>query len=182
MNHKVLVPLAEGFEEVEAITIIDLLRRAEIAVTTVSVSQDILVKGAHGIGVKADAKIQEVKDKTFEAVILPGGMPGTSNLAESPELGDLIQRHQNGGQYVAAICAAPTVLAKYGVLKGKRATSYPGFEPKLTHAKVVNAPVVEDGQVVTSQGPGTAIPFVLKMIEKLAGGSKAEEVRKAVLA
>jgi 4-methyl-5(b-hydroxyethyl)-thiazole monophosphate biosynthesis len=122
-----------------------------------------------------------VQDRSYQAVILPGGMPGTTNLAESKILGALIKRHHQGAAYVAAICAAPTVLARLGVLNGKKATSYPGFEKHLTGAILSADQVVEDGKVITSRGPGTAIPFAVRLIEKLVSSAKAKEVQAAVL-
>lgn len=179
---EVLVPLAEGFEEIEAVTIIDLLRRAGVGVTTASITNRLSVKGAHGIEVRADSTLPAVSDRTYQAVILPGGMPGTTNLAADKTLGEVISRHQQRGEYLAAICAAPTVLAKHGVLQGKKATCYPGFEEQLSGARTVKDSVVEDGKVLTSRGPGTAIPFALKLIEKLVGAGKAAEIKNAILA
>jgi protein deglycase len=178
----ILVPLAVGFEEVEAVTVIDLLRRAGLTVTTASLRSQTTVKGAHGVEIQAETTLSDVKGRVFDAVVLPGGMPGTTNLAESPEIGNLIQKHAEKGFLVAAICAAPTVLAKHGLLNGKKATCYPGCEGKMTGARVLAETVVEDGNVITSRGPGTAIPFALKLIERLVGQAKAKEVAAGFLA
>ena len=180
--NQVLVPLAQGFEEVEAVTIIDLLRRGGVQVITASLTNERLVSGAHGIGVQADESLDDLKDQDFSAVVLPGGMPGTTNLASNRTLGLILQKHSGAGAWICAICAAPTVLAKHGILKGKRATSYPGFEAQLTGATFVEEAVVEDGKVITSRGPGTAIPFALKVLERLCGASTAVEVKKGLLA
>ena len=118
----VLVPLATGFEEIEAITIIDVLRRAEITVVTAHVTPDSVVVGSHGLGVRADASLKGVLDQNFSAVVLPGGMPGTTNLAKSRELKSILERHRDNSAYIAAICAAPTILAEQGFLNGKSAT------------------------------------------------------------
>ena len=182
MASKVLIPMADGFEEVEAVTIVDLLRRGGIDVVTASVGASKMVTGAHGVPVGADKMIADVKDESFTAVILPGGMPGTTNLAESDVLGGILKSHEQNGAVVAAICAAPTVLAKHGILQGKNATCYPGFEDKVTGATMKDQAVVEDGKIVTSKGPGTAIEFSLKMIEKLEGPQKSQEVRQGILA
>jgi 4-methyl-5(b-hydroxyethyl)-thiazole monophosphate biosynthesis len=179
---EVLVPLADGFEEIEAITIVDLLRRAGLTVTTAHVTPNKGVTGAHGVVVQADRSLKEAAGRTYAAVVLPGGGVGTENLGKSAELGEILKAHREKNAVVAAICAAPSVLAKHGILTGKRATCYPGFEPKLTGAKVENATVVEDGKVITSRGPSTAQPFALKLIERLAGSPKADEIRGQILA
>ena len=179
MKKTALVPLAEGFEEVEAVTIIDLLRRADIEVTIASLSPELLVKGAHGIPVQADTPLGSVLEKSFSAVILPGGMPGTTNLGKSTDLEKILLAQKEHSGWIGAICAAPTVLAKYDLLTGKNATSYPGFEDALTGALVSSSPVVEDEKLLTSRGPGTAILFSLRIIEKLRGEKKAEEIKAA---
>jgi len=174
---RVLVPLAEGFEEIEAVTVIDLLRRAGIEVVTASLVPGA-VTGSHGIVVEPDTDLASAHDRPFDMVALPGGMPGAANLAADPRLLAVVRRLADSGRFTAAICAAPGVLAKAGLLVGRRATSFPGF---LTP---VNAPdttlsedaVVEDGKVITSRGPGTAMDFALVLIERLEGRS----VRQAV--
>jgi 4-methyl-5(b-hydroxyethyl)-thiazole monophosphate biosynthesis len=177
-----LIPLAAGFEEIEAVAVTDLLRRAGIEVTTASVTDQEQVIGAHGIEIRADTTLFNLKGRMFGAIVLPGGMPGTTNLAGSPLIRDLLKRHSEQGFLVAAICAAPSLLGEWGLLKGKKATCYPGFEAKLTGAILATDDVVEDENVITSRGPGTAIPFALKLIEKLVGPAKAKEVQSAVLA
>ena len=127
----IAIPLAEGFEEIEAITLIDLLRRAEFEVTTISINEALLVEGAHGIKVEADSKLIEVKEKSFDAVILPGGMPGTLNLKNSESLKSAVINWIDQGAAYGAICAAPTALAAWGLLKDKACTCYPGFEARV---------------------------------------------------
>ncbi len=181
MSKEILVPLANGFEETEAVTIIDFLRRAGLTVVVAGVPGSGITKGSHGIGIQTDTSISQVADRTFEAVVLPGGMPGATNLAESKDLERILKRQKDRGGLLAAICAAPTVLAKYGLLEGKRATAFPGFESKLTGAKVETDRVVTDGNIVTSRGPGTAIPFSLALVSRLVGDQKAKEIQQAAL-
>lgn len=175
---KVLVLLAEGFEEIEAVTVIDVLRRAEIDVVSASLNGSE-VKGSHGISIVADSTLDEVEEQMFDAVVLPGGMPGARHLRESHAVLNLIREAAHKGKYVAAICAAPTALDVAGVLKGRRATSYPGHE--IPSAEYVEEPVVVDGHIVTSRGPGTAFEFALKLVEKLAGPELAELHRERLL-
>ncbi|MBM4252058.1 MAG: DJ-1/PfpI family protein [Deltaproteobacteria bacterium] len=176
----VLVPLAEGFEEIEAVTIIDVLRRADLAVKTCYL-RDPDVTGAHRLTVKADQSLDSVDASRCAMVVLPGGMPGSSNLAEDRRVLDLVRSVDRSGGYVAAICAAPMVLAAAGVLGGKRATCYPGFETKLEGASVSKDKVVVDGKLVTGNGPGSAVPFALKLVELLRGKVVADELAKGLL-
>lgn len=173
--------LADGFEEIEAVTIIDILRRAGVSVTIAGVGGKDRA-GSHGVRIAADASLSEISGKDFDAVILPGGMPGTTNLRASSELRELLLRHHREGRIVAAICAAPWVLADAGILEGRSATCYPGLESKLSGAKVCKDRVVVDGNVISSRGPATAIDFSLKLAEILAGAKKAAELRAALLA
>ncbi|RMD52019.1 MAG: DJ-1/PfpI family protein [Nitrospirae bacterium] len=177
----VLILLAEGFEELEAVTIIDVLRRAEIDVTVAGLKEGA-VKSARGIRIIPDTTLDEVKDKDFDMVVLPGGQPGTDNLAADERVKELIRKMYSKGKYTAAICAAPYVLSEAGVLKEKAATSYPTFQEKLKAKEVVpSEKVVIDGNVVTSQGPGTALNFALKLVELFKGKEKAQEISKAML-
>ena len=177
----VFVMLAEGFEEVEAITTIDLLRRAGIEVQTVSVMGGRMVNGAHGIGVAADREAFPEEISGAEMVILPGGMPGTINLDESAELDTVLRDRAASGKPIAAICAAPMVFAHKGLLKGRRATIYSGMEDELRDAVHTEGTVVTDGSIITSKGPGTAMAFALAIIGFLRGDAAAEEVRKGLL-
>lgn len=174
---RVLVPLAEGFEEIEAVTVIDLLRRAGIEVVTAGLDSGP-VAGAHGIVVAPDTTLDAVLDHAFDMIALPGGMPGAANLAADTRLSAFLRRLADDGQFTAAICAAPGVLAKAGLLAGKRATSFPGFlSPASAPGTILSEdPVVVDGKVITSRGPGTAIDFALALVESLEG----TETRSAV--
>jgi 4-methyl-5(b-hydroxyethyl)-thiazole monophosphate biosynthesis len=172
--------LAPGFEEVEAVTPADFLRRAGIDVRLVGVGAR-LVEGSHGIRLAADTTLEELAEEP-EGVILPGGMPGASNLAASPAVLELIRRTHAAGRLVAAICAAPAVvLEPAGVLAGKRATCFPGFEERFASARFNAGRVVVDGNLVTSRGPGTAAEFSEKLIELIAGRAQSLEVHRRTL-
>jgi len=170
--------LAEGFEEVEALTPVDLLRRAGVDVMTVAVGEFRQVTGAHGITVEADLLLDDEDMAEAELLVAPGGMPGASNLAASRKVADLFTRQAARGGLVAAICAAPAVLlAPLGILEGKKATCYPGFEEGLKSGGaeyVKEERVVRDANVITSNGPSSAIPFALALIEALKPGKSAE--------
>jgi protein deglycase len=174
---RVLVPLAEGFEEIEAVTIVDLLRRAGIEVRTAALA-GARVGGSHGIVVEADISIDEADASDYDMIVLPGGMPGAEHLKRDARVISLLRRFAAQGRYTAAICAAPGVLAHAGLLEGRRATSFPGFLAPDSAAGIAlsSAPVVVDGKVVTSRGPGTAIDFSLALIELLSGKPAAEAV------
>lgn len=174
------VLLAEGFEEVEAITIVDVLRRAQIEVTTVGIGSKTIT-GTHGIPVVADMCSCEAKAEGLDMVILPGGMPGTTNLGESDKVAQYVDYCVKNDKYVCAICAAPMVLGKLGVLEGKNAVCYPGCEGGLTGANIVKEAVVVDGKVVTSMGPGTATEFALKIVELVKGKAVSDQVRSDML-
>jgi 4-methyl-5(b-hydroxyethyl)-thiazole monophosphate biosynthesis len=177
----VLVPLAEGFEELEAVTIIDVLRRAGIAVTVAGLRSGA-VTGAHGIALATDADFGAAARSTFDLVVLPGGMPGTTNLMEDERLIALLRSQHASGRRVAAICAAPMVLARAGLIDGVEVTSYPSVRAKLGQARVLDEPrVVRSGRIVTSQGPGTALEFALELVRELAGAGKADEIAEAML-
>jgi 4-methyl-5(b-hydroxyethyl)-thiazole monophosphate biosynthesis len=184
---RVLVPLAEGFEEIEAVTVVDLLRRAGIEVHTAALAGR-RVTGSHGIAVEADGSLDASDPADYDMIILPGGMPGADHLKNDPRILALLRRMAADGRYVAAICAAPGVLAHAGLLAGRSATSFPGFlrEDSAPGLRLSQAPVVVDGKVVTSRGPGTAIEFSLRLIELLLGKGAADDVggrlqsRKAV--
>lgn len=177
----VLVPLAEGFEEIEAITIIDVLRRAGIDVTLASLSGET-VRGAQDVKIFADSKLCDLKDSIFDAVILPGGMPGAANLLESDDLISIIISHNNNSKLIGAICAAPMVLAKAGLLDNKEATIYPGFEDNFSGStRKSDDRVVTDGNVITGKGPGAAMEFALAIVENLVGRSKALELKNGLL-
>lgn len=179
---RVLIPLAQGCEELEAVTVIDLLRRAEIEVVTAGLD-DSPVTGAHGIGLIPDTNLDAVMNDDFDMILLPGGLPGADNLDNDLRIHTLIKALAAKGGYTAAICAAPKVLANAGLLEGKRATSYPGFLDKmeLPRVDVVAKPVVIDEKVITSRGPGTAMDFALEVIAKLAGEEKRQQVEAPLM-
>ncbi|MBQ5969223.1 MAG: DJ-1/PfpI family protein [Clostridia bacterium] len=172
--------LAPGFEELEAIAPIDLLRRAGLTVTTVGVGEKT-VCGSHGIPVTADVTADAiVLDDSLEAVILPGGMPGTLNLEQSPAVQKAIDFAAANGKLLCAICAAPSVLGHKGLLNGKQATAYPGFEADLTGAALSDRFVVTDGNRITARGAGVAVEFGLAIITALKGAAAAERIRKSI--
>lgn len=177
---KVNMYFATGFEEVEALTVVDLLRRAKIEVDMISVTGIKEVKGAHGITVKMD-KIFDKADDDVDMLILPGGMPGTTNLAAHLGLETMIKTYNNRGKYIAAICAAPTIFGKMGLLKGKLATCYPGMEDGLVDAYVQYDSVVIDENIITSRGLGTAIDFGLAIIKTLIDQETADKLAKAIV-
>lgn len=178
----VLVPLAPGFEDMEATTIVDILRRADIEVITAGLAPG-LVQGARGMRVQPDASLDEVLERTFDMIALPGGMPGAENLKRDARIQALLKRMAAAGLYTAAICAAPIALAQAGLLDGRRATSYPGFVDKLTPpgATYLTDPVVVDGRVVTSRGPGTAMDFALTLVDLLVGRATRERVEAGLV-
>jgi 4-methyl-5(b-hydroxyethyl)-thiazole monophosphate biosynthesis len=171
---RVLVPLAEGFEELEAVTIIDILRRAGIEVVVASLAGSP-VTGSHGIRLAADTPLAALAEQDFDMIALPGGMPGADHLRKDPRVAALVRRLHESGRPVAAICAAPMVLAAAGVLDGRRATSYPGVLSQDGPARLVGDAVVVDQGVITSRGPGTALDFALALVEALAGPAVRRE-------
>jgi len=178
---KVFIFLAEGFEEIEAITVIDVLRRAKADMITVSVSGKLAVTGAHKITVVADALFEENDYADADMLVLPGGMPGTTNLASHRQLTQIISQHVKNGKWVGAICAAPSILGQLGILRGKSAACYPGIEASLQGAKVKNDPVVQDGNVITSRGPGVSALFALKLVEVLEGMEASKKIKSGML-
>lgn len=178
---KVSVLLADGFEEVEALTVVDLLRRARVYVDTVSITEDYTVHGAHGINVQTEDLFEEVNFIESDMIVLPGGMPGTTNLSAHSGVRRVVKDMAEEGKYVAAICAAPTVLAELGLLKGKRVTCYPAMEKEIQGAVITRTPVMADGNIITSRGVGTAIDFALKLVEVLMGREKAEEIAESIV-
>ena len=172
--------LADGFEEVEAIAPVDMLRRAGIEVKTVGVTGEV-VSSSHNIKVVPDIALSDViLDDNLEAVILPGGLPGATNLEESAEVQKAIDFAQVNGKYICAICAAPQILGHKGLLKGKEAIAYPGFETELEGAKISDEYVVLDGNVITAKGAGVATEFGLKIVSVLVGEDTAEKIGKAI--
>lgn len=177
-----LVFLADGFEEVEALTVVDYLRRMDIKVDTVSISGDKEVKGAHNIIVIADKLLEEVDElDQYKAVIIPGGMPGATNLRDNEDVIDTVKNMYDKDQLVAAICAGPIVLERAGIIKDKKITSYPGFESDLEGAIYKEQSVVMDGNIITSRGPYFAVEFAIEIVEYLLGADKAEQLKDNIL-
>jgi 4-methyl-5(b-hydroxyethyl)-thiazole monophosphate biosynthesis len=174
----VLVPLAEGFEEIEVMTIVDVLRRAGIKVTTAGLPGTI-VEGSRNVKVLADTKLEDIVDKDFDAVVLPGGSPGYTNLSKSQKVKKIIGDFHRDGKLVAAICGAPTVLAEAGILTNVKATVYPGLEKLIPKPR--NERVLLEGNVMTSQGPGTAMEFALKIVEHLAGKETMKNIKEQLV-
>lgn len=180
----VLIPLAQGCEELEAVTVIDLLRRAGIEVTTASLENDKMIVASRGTKLVADKTMEEVGDKLFDMLVLPGGLPGSDYLRDDPNVQATIKAHFKANRYLAAICAAPRALAVAGVLDGCNATSYPGTLDKMDNLpgmRYVEDDVVVDGTIITSRGPGTAMDFALTLIELLDSKIKRMAVEGPLL-
>ncbi len=179
---RVLIPLAEGFEEIEAVTVIDILRRAGIETVTASVTKNP-VMGSHGISVTADIIIDEPADKklSFDAIILPGGMPGSTNLKNNPGIINIIKKISETGGLTAAICAAPIVLSEAGILKGRKFTCYPGYEDEIAEGVHINENVVIDGPVITGIGAGSAPLFALAIVEFLKDKETAKKIKDQII-
>lgn len=181
MTKKVVVPIAQGVEEIEAVTVIDILRRAGIEVTVAGVSPDP-ISGRNGIRLVADCPIEGVDAADVDMVVLPGGMQGAEHLGKCAATQRLLKEAAQQGKYLAAICAAPTVLAGLGLIAGKQVTSHPSVAGKLGRVAYREDRVVIDGRIITSRGPGTAMEFAMTLVEILAGKEKVAEVNRGVLA
>jgi 4-methyl-5(b-hydroxyethyl)-thiazole monophosphate biosynthesis len=179
--NKVFIFIAEGFEEIEAVTIIDVLRRAQIQVIIVSVTGNLFVKGAHQIELKADHLFKNNDYSSGEMIILPGGMPGTKNLDQHEGLKLEILDYRKADKYVAAICAAPMVLGNLEILNGKNAVCYPGFEKYLTGAILDTSPYIVDDKIITGRGVGAALLFSLEIVRIFKGEELANQLGKAML-
>ena len=177
---KVYVFLAEGFEEMEAVTPVDLLRRVNVDAKFVSITGSKAVTGAHGITYMADLLFEEIEEDA-DMLVLPGGMPGTTNLMAHEGLAELLVKQYDSHKWVAAICAAPMVLGALGIVMGRFATIYPGMEEYLVGADISKEEVCVSGNVITSKAPGTAVPFALKLIEVLVSESYAEHIKKEIV-
>ncbi|MBU0634446.1 MAG: DJ-1/PfpI family protein [Candidatus Omnitrophica bacterium] len=182
MAKKVLVVLAEGFEEIEAVAVIDLLRRAELEVIIASIEKRVLVRGSRRIALEANIPLKDFSDIP-DALVLPGGIPGVENLAKSDMVCDLVRKCNQEGKIIAAICAAPAyVLTRCGILEGRKVTCYPGDENRfLSSTTYVNEDVVTDANLITSRGVGTAFNFALALIENLLGPEAAAKVKERTL-
>lgn len=178
---KASVFIADGFEEIEALTAVDLLRRGGVEVDTVSIAPGLAREGAHGVTVLCDREFADTDWAGSDMLVLPGGWPGALNLRNRAELCEkLLAFAADPGRWVSAICAAPYVLGELGILKGRSATCYPGFEEKLEGAKATGGRVERDGRVITGRGPGVAADFALALVEALEGKAKADEVREGL--
>lgn len=173
--------LATGFEEVEALTVVDILRRGNVDCKTVSVMGDYDVTSSHMVTVRADLLFDEKELNDADMIILPGGIPGTPNLKAHKGLNELILKYQKAGKYLAAVCAAPTVYGEMGLLEGKNATCYPGMEDGLIGANKLTDKVVQDGQFITSRGMGTCIDFGLKLLALLSDEKHADEIAAKIV-
>ncbi len=177
MSKRVLVPIANGTEELEAVSIIDTLRRAGAEVTVASVEATLQVTASRGVKLVADALIADCAGETYDLIALPGGMPGAEHLRDSAPLTAMLRRQRDEGRLYAAICAAPVVvLQHHGLLAGRRATCFPTFAPQLENPEAAHERVVVDGPCITGRGPGTALEFALTLVERLFGREKAAAV------
>jgi 4-methyl-5(b-hydroxyethyl)-thiazole monophosphate biosynthesis len=182
MMPKVLVPLAQGCEELEAVTIIDILRRAEIEVVTAGLDSQVVV-ASRGVKLVPDMSLEHALQEEYDMVVLPGGLGGMQNLAQDDRIGELLKQMVELGKFVGAICAAPQVLAQHGLLAGKTMTSYPGFatQEDFPGLKNTGTAVECDGKIITSRGPGTAMDFALQVVEALAGKTTRDTVEAGLV-
>ncbi|MGO5093819.1 DJ-1/PfpI family protein [Clostridium sporogenes] len=177
---KVLVFIAEGFEEIEALTVVDVLKRANIQCDMCSITFDKEVIGAHNISVNADKTLEEIKTNEYNALVIPGGMPGATNLRDNSKVINLVREFNKDNKLIAAICAGPIVLSKANIIKEKEVTSYPGFENELKEGIYKEDLVVQDGNIITSRGPSLAIYFAFKILENLKKDS-VEKIKEDML-
>jgi len=178
---KIYLHLADGFEEIEAVTVVDVLRRANLNIETVSITGKKEVIGKHNITIIADRLFEETDYNLGTMIVLPGGMPGTEHLEEHAGLLEQIKIYEQKDKWIAAICAAPKILGNLGMLNNRTATCYPDYEDELTGANFSSEPVVQSGRIITSRGPGTALLFALKIVEILVCIGKANRVREDML-
>jgi len=179
---KATIHFAEGFEEIEAITIVDILRRAEIDTIMVSITKRRMVTGSHNITITCDAIFEDINYDEIDIIILPGGMPGATNLNAHDGLKKQIKKFHSADKMLGAICAAPLVFGSMGILNGVEAVSYPGFEKYLNGAKIKDNLVVKSGKITTAKGPGAAIPFALKLVEQIKGTDAAKKISDDLIA
>lgn len=178
---KIGIFMADGCEEIEGLTVVDILRRAGIQIEMISISGKAEVTGSHSITFKCDTLLKDADIASYDGLVLPGGMPGTTNLGNDDTVTSSIKEFASSGKLVAAICAAPSVLGDNGILKGKKATSYPGFEDRLAGAELSEEAVVCDGNIITSRGMGTAIPFALAITSYLIDDKAASDLGSKIM-
>lgn len=179
---RVIVYLANGFEEVEALTVVDYLRRVDVHVDMVSIHEDKMVEGSHNITVMADKVLSEIKDVTeYDGIVFPGGMPGATNLRDNPRVIEHVQLMNQEKKVIGAICAAPIVLEQANIIENRKITSYPGFQEILKGSDYQEKVVYVDEHIVTSRGPATAVVFALKLIEVLIGKEESQKLEDAIL-
>ena len=179
---KILLMLAEGFEEVEALTVVDYLRRKDIICDTCSIAESKNVEGAHRISVESDKVLKDIVDiEGYDGIVLPGGLPGSTNLRDNDRVIELVKDFDKNEKLIAAICAAPIVLEKAGIIDGKNITSYPGTEGELKSGKYKEDLVVRDGHIITSRGPAVAVYFALEIVDYLIGERNKEDLKKEIL-
>lgn len=183
MSTRAVITVADGVEDLECVTLIDVLRRAEIEVVVASVENRRMITCARGTRLTADAMLVDVLAQDFDLIVLPGGMPGAQRLGEHEPLAERVRQQAKAGKFYAAICAAPAMaLQPFGVLRQRRMTCYPSFSDRLSGCSFVDEPVVVDGNCITSQGPGTALAFALTLVEQLRGRGTRQQVAEAMLA
>jgi len=173
--------MADGCEEIEGLTVVDILRRAGIGIDMIAVSNEPVVHGAHNINFAADVMAKDADYEAYDGIVLPGGMPGTLHLTEDEMVNAVIKKYASEGKLVSAICAAPSVLGLAGLLEGKHATSYPGWAEKMTGCIYETEAVVRDGNIITSRGMGTAIAFALAIITYFQNEEAAEAMAKSIM-
>lgn len=178
---KAAVFFGTGYEEIEALTVVDILRRADVETTMVSITEERIVTGSHSISAEMDTVLSEVDFNSTDVIVLPGGMPGTKNLEACGALMEQVDAFIAQDKIVAAICAAPSILGHRGFLKGRKACSFPNFESHLEGAEVMDQPAVIDGNIVTGRGMGAAVPFALAILEKLQGKEAAEKMAANIM-
>ena len=176
---KVCVLLAEGFEEIEALTVSDIMRRANLTCDLVSINSGNKVKSSHGVVVEADKIFDNSME--YDLVVIPGGMPGAANLRDDERVIELIKKQNEAGKLIGAICAAPITLAKADIIEGKKITSYPGYEDELPNCEYLEEPVVVDGNIITSRGPATAMVFSYRLLEELGYEKEAKAISSGML-
>jgi 4-methyl-5(b-hydroxyethyl)-thiazole monophosphate biosynthesis len=178
---RILLPIAPGFEEIEALTVVDILRRAGASVTLAG-TIDGIIEGRNGIKVMPDSALKDVVASHFDCIILPGGAKGTENLKKDQRVIKIVKDMHSDKRLIAAICAGPTILSVAGITKGRRVTAYPGARPELKHEVITDERVEVDGNIVTSQSPGTAMEFAFRLVEVMFGRERVREVNSSVLA